>query len=551
VALDMMFPEPDRYAPARSDTDASVPTDTDQDLARTLEDGGVILAYGLTFDSNAEGRPTGCVLHPIGIAVLEPPGEVGATPFFTATDAVCNLPILANASRASGFMNAAPDSDGILRRVPLVAQMGGRFYPSLALAAVSKVTAASHFALHISTVNDAVLAIDDLRVPLDARSSLLLRYRGEKGTFRYVSAADVMSGSTPPDALRDKIVFVGTNALGTREVVATPLDTLFAGVEVQATVADNLLQGDFISRSAATRVGEVVAVLMLGLAVAVLFATAGIVAGLLGGAVGAAALWLVCMSQLSSNGIFISPLFAIVGVAAELSVMTLANFWLERKRADRAGHERTAARSLLVESLLSLTEVRDAETGRHSLRTQRLARILADQLATNPEFRSYLTRERIDLLATLAPIHDIGKVGIRDQVLNKPGALTPEELAEMRQHPTLGRDVILKAEQRVGVRDDETLEMAKAIVYTHHERWDGTGYPQGLKGSQIPIVGRIMAVVDVYDAVHTRTLYSSPLSSEGVEKMIVKGRGTHFDPAVVDAFEVIAPLFRQVSDQVA
>ena len=98
-----------------------------------------------------------------------------------------------------------------------------------------------------------------------------------------------MIGRTPPDALRDKIVFVGTNALGTREVVATPLDTLFAGVEVQATVADNLLQGDFISRSAATRVGEVAAVLVLGLAVAVLFATAGIVAGLLGGAVGATA----------------------------------------------------------------------------------------------------------------------------------------------------------------------------------------------------------------------------------------------------------------------
>ena len=141
-----------------------------------------------------------------------------------------------------------------------------------------------------------------------------------------------------------------------------------------------------------------------------------------------------------------------------------------------------------------------------------------------------------------------GKLISIEEAANLLG-VSPAELAEMRQHPTLGRDVILKAEQRVGVRDDETLAMAKDIVYTHHERWDGTGYPQGLKGTQIPIVGRIMAVVDVYDAVHTRTLYSAPLSSEGVEKMIVKGRGTHFDPAVVDAFQVIAPLFRQVSDQ--
>ena len=391
-----------------------------------------------------------------------------------------------------------------------------------------------------------MLAIDEIRVPLDARSSLLLRYRGEKRTFRYLSAADVMRGRIPAEAVRDKIVFVGTNALGTRDLVATPLDTLFAGVEVQATVADNLLQQDFISRSAATRVGEVAAVLVVGAGVAVLFALTGIVAGLLGGAVGVAALWVAFVSLLSSTGVFISPLFGIVGIAAELSVMTLVTFRFERKRADRAGRERTQARKLLVESLLSLTEVRDAETGRHSLRTQRYARMLAEQLATNPEFSPYLTRERIDLLATLAPIHDIGKVGVRDQVLNKPGRLTPEELAEMRQHPTLGREVILKAEQRVGVRDDETLEMAKDIVYTHHERWDGTGYPQGLRGTAIPIVGRIMAVVDVYDAVHTRTLYSSPLSTDGAEQLIVTGRGTHFDPAVVDAFTAIAPRLRAV-----
>ena len=548
VALDVMFAEPDGYAPIRPHRDATAPTETDQILARTLEGGGVILGYGLTFEPNGD-RPSACVLHPIGLAILEPPGEEGMTPFFTATDAVCNLPVLANAAGVSGFLNAAPDGDGILRRVPLVARLGGRFYPSLAFAAVARATGVSHVALHVSTVNDAVLALDDVRVPLDARGSLLLRYRGEKRTFRYLSAADVMSGRAQPDALRDKIVFVGTNALGTREVVATPLDTLFAGVEVQATVADNLLQQDFISRSAATRVGEVAAVLIVGAAVAVLFASTGIVAGLLAGAVGATALWVACVWLLSSAGVLISPLFAIVGVAAELSVMTLATFWLERKRADRAGRERTAARKLLVESLLSLTEVRDAETGRHSLRTQRYARILAEQLSQNPEFRPYLTRDRIDLLATLAPIHDIGKVGVRDQVLNKPGALTPEELVEMRQHPTLGREVILRAEQRVGVRDDDTLEMAKDIVYTHHERWDGTGYPRGISGTDIPIVGRIMAVVDVYDAVHTRTLYSTPLSSDGAEKMIVKGRGTHFDPAVVDAFTAVVALFRQISDE--
>jgi putative two-component system response regulator len=202
----------------------------------------------------------------------------------------------------------------------------------------------------------------------------------------------------------------------------------------------------------------------------------------------------------------------------------------------------------MVQALLSLTEVRDAETGRHSRRTQQYARLLAEQLATQPDFRAYLTRERIDLLSSLAPLHDIGKVGVPDHILNKPGALTPDELARMRQHPALGRDVILKAEARVGVRDDATLEMAKDIVYTHHERWDGTGYPQGLRGTAIPVAGRVMAVVDVYDAAHARALYAKSLSHDATVELIVRGKGTHFDPAVVDAFLSVAALFKSASD---
>ena len=135
-------------------------------------------------------------------------------------------------------------------------------------------------------------------------------------------------------------------------------------------------------------------------------------------------------------------------------------------------------------------------------------------MSSHPDYRAYLTRERIDLLSSLAPLHDIGKVGISDRVLNKPGALDAEEQSEMRRHPELGRDVILKAEARVGVRDDATLQLAKDIVYTHHERWDGTGYPQGLRGDDIPTAGRIMAVVDVYDAVRARSLYNKCLSHD-------------------------------------
>jgi response regulator RpfG family c-di-GMP phosphodiesterase len=231
--------------------------------------------------------------------------------------------------------------------------------------------------------------------------------------------------------------------------------------------------------------------------------------------------------------------------------MTLAKFTVERGRADDARRGKATAQKLMVQTLLSLTEVRDAETGRHSLRTQQYARLLAEQLATQSDFRSYLTPECIDLLSSLAPLHDIGKVGVPDHILNKPSALTPEELLEMRKHPVLGREVILAAEARAGVRDDETLQMAKDIVYTHHERWDGAGYPQGLRGAAIPVAGRVMAVVDVYDAVRSRSLYRECLSHDDTVALILRGRETHFDPAVVDAFLSAAPQFKIISDRAA
>jgi putative two-component system response regulator len=148
----------------------------------------------------------------------------------------------------------------------------------------------------------------------------------------------------------------------------------------------------------------------------------------------------------------------------------------------------------------------------------------------------------------LAPLHDIGKVGIPDHILNKPSALTAEELAEMRRHPEIGRDVILNAERQVGVLDDEILAMAKDIAYTHHERWDGAGYPRGLRAQEIPVAGRVMAVVDVYDASVTRTLYRSTISHEDAIAFIVGAKGTQFDPAIVDAFVSVAAEFKSVSD---
>jgi CHASE2 domain-containing sensor protein len=531
VALDVVFPEPQR-----GDEEA------DAIFADALRAGGVILGYGLTFDEHPAGNER-CVLHPFSTAVVQRGGGDDTRPCFRATGAVCNLAPLATAAGASGFLNAAPDRDGILRRVPLLAELDGHVYPSLALAAVSALTGTRDALVHVVNDNSTSLALGTQQVPLDGRGNLLLRFRGVKRQFPYVSAADVLDARVGSEALGGKIVLVGTTALGTREVVATPLDTLFVGVEVQATVADNLLQGDFTRRPATHGVVESGLTLASGFGVALLVATLGVNLGAALAIAALGALWLAAAWLMSAQGVFLSPLFPTLGWIAAFSAVGLARFTVERTRADVAGIERSAARALMIQALLSLTEVRDAETGRHSRRTQQYTKLLAQALSAHPRFRNALTPERIELLASLAPLHDIGKVGVPDSILNKPGALTADELSEMRRHPIYGRDVIVNAEQKVRVRDDAVLSLAKEIVYTHHERWDGAGYPQGLRGEDIPVAGRILAVVDVYDAITTRTLYRSPMSHDQVVAHIVAGQGSHFDPAVVEAFVRVAPTF--------
>jgi len=540
VALDIMFPESDRYEGTGRSPDAV--------LSDTLRKGRAILGYGLLFDPTSEA-PKPCVQHALSLPIIRGAGVQTEDPFFRATSAVCNIPTLTDAAQASGFLNAAPDPDGILRRAPLLMQYRGRVYPALSLAAVRSVSNAHNLVLRIANVNTAALGLEGQEVPLDGKSNLLLRYRGAKRSFPYVSAADVLNGQVGPDEFKDRIVFVGTTALGTREVVATPLDTLFVGVEVQATVADNLIQRDFMYRPEHGVTLETQVVIGLGTIAALVVARFGLIWGAIVSMSFLVAAWTGSRSLLATDGAYFSPLYPSLSILTSMAAMTIAGFGVERRRAEVAGVEKAKSHRLMVQTLLSLTGIRDLETGKHSQRTQKYTRVIAEELSKHPKFKDYLTPERVELLASLAPLHDIGKVGVPDRVLNKPGHLTPEELQEMRHHPRYGRDVLANAERAAGVRDDVALSVAKDIVYTHHEWWDGSGYPEGLRGEAIPIPGRVMAVVDVYDAIITRKLYQTPMTNEAAVAHIVQSRGTHFDPAVVDAFVKVAPILHLLSQE--
>ncbi|TRZ68450.1 MAG: two-component system response regulator [Rhodocyclaceae bacterium] len=205
-------------------------------------------------------------------------------------------------------------------------------------------------------------------------------------------------------------------------------------------------------------------------------------------------------------------------------------------------------------ALASLAETRDNETGNHLRRTQHYVRVLAEHLQRHPHFSLLLTRTNIELICKSAPLHDIGKVGIPDAILLKPGKLTTEEFEIMKTHTTLGKEAIENAEQQMG-RSAPFLAFAKEIALSHQEKWNGSGYPEGLAGERIPIAARLMAVADVYDALIAMRPYKAPMSHEDACRIIGEGRGTHFDPDIADAFlalrgefKVIAARFKDLHD---
>lgn len=206
--------------------------------------------------------------------------------------------------------------------------------------------------------------------------------------------------------------------------------------------------------------------------------------------------------------------------------------------------ERT--REITILAMASLAETRDNETGNHLHRTSRYVRLLSQWLAGNSSRGAELTAERIALLTRSAPLHDIGKVGIPDAILLKPGKLTVEEFETMKTHAAIGRDAIAKAEAQLG-GDASFLSVAKEIAGGHHEKWDGSGYPEGLSGESIPLSARLMAVADVYDALISKRVYKEAFPREEAERIILEGSGRHFDPEVVRAFVALKDDFWEVA----
>ncbi len=236
----------------------------------------------------------------------------------------------------------------------------------------------------------------------------------------------------------------------------------------------------------------------------------------------------------------------------------LARDWIEDRNRilEEMVVERTRELALTQDatilSMATLAETRDQETGNHIRRTQRYVRALAEHLTKRPSYAEDLDAHAVDLLFKSAPLHDIGKVGVPDAILKKPGKLDAAEYGEMKRHTEYGYEAIQTTETVFGPARDSAgtasfLRFAGEIALCHHEKWDGTGYPRGLRGEDIPLSARLMALADVYDALVSKRVYKGSLTHEEAAAEIRAGRGTHFDPDVVDAFDAVEEEFREIA----
>lgn len=247
----------------------------------------------------------------------------------------------------------------------------------------------------------------------------------------------------------------------------------------------------------------------------------------------------------------VSPPIVLARIKSQLLLKEAADFLRNQNQFLEAEVEKRTQRLQAIQDVTvmvmsSMAETRDNETGNHIMRTQRYVERLARHLQPHPRFAAQLSEDYIRLLFKSAPLHDIGKVGIPDQILLKPGKLTPEEFEIMKGHAALGYEAIRRAEKALGT-EVVFLRLAKEIAHSHHEKWDGSGYPQGLRGDDIAVSARLMAIADVYDALVSRRVYKEPMPHEKATEIIRDGRGTHFDPDVCDAFLAVQDDFKAIA----
>jgi adenylate cyclase len=556
IGIDAVFVERDRTSPVEiqrvieKDFKQNLPLtaineslwDYDEILGQALTTGPFVLSYFFNFD-NLE--PSLCQPKAASGAWLSEESAKGSPRYLPlAVNVTCNVSPVQEGANASGFINSASDSDGIYRKTPLVIEYKGRLYPSLALQTFLTAKSQDSFVLS-SNGTGLILQSGKMQLPLDKAGNFLIKFPTYRQSFKKISAADLLSGGVSDTSLKGKIVFVGVSAVGLHEVRPTPYDAQFIGVEFHAAIVDNLARQDFLQRPDNALPLELILSTAIGLTLFKGLANAGLMASVvipcivIFGGLAASQLLLI------NTGIVISPALPVIIALIAFLVLAIIKYAREYVRAKQMVDLVARTQEGIIGSFCSMSEYRDPETGAHIKRTQEYIKALAQHLQNHPVFKGVLTDEVIDLLFKAAPLHDIGKIGIRDHILLKNDRLTDNEFIVMQSHPQIGAEIIQSVATQIGW--NPFMQIAHQICLYHQEKWDGSGYPQGLAGVGIPFPARFMALADVYDALISKRVYKPAFSHAKAVTLILEGKNKHFDPLIVEAFEAIHEQFREIA----
>ena len=445
---------------------------------------------------------------------------------------ICPLNRFYQNSAATGFINATVDEDGLVRRIPILKQYKDQLIPGLSLAGLSVITGANYKIE--SNRFGSLIKLNQYQIPIDEMGNALINFNGKGRHYETISILKLLNGAISSDYFTGKIVLVGATASALNNVSNTYVDSAFPNIELHATLIDNVLSHDLLKVPTGFEKFESTFIILMGAMLALLmmrkrFFALNVFAILL----------LVLLIVLPAISLYLlqlyfSPFLAIMSLMTVFIVMVTLKHYAVESELVSAQYSITNTNLSIIDSMAAVAEVRDSETGGHIIRTRMYVKTLVEHLQTKDKYKHQINDDYIRFISAAAPLHDIGKVGIPDHILLKPGKLTAEELVIMRTHATIGGNILRQTINKVGT--NPYLNIAIEIANYHHEKWDGTGYPLGLKGEAIPLSARVMAIADVFDALINKRIYKNAVSFEDTFNYIQQASGTHFDPDVVNAF---------------
>ena len=541
IGFDIVLPESDRtslnniQSQFQKDFDLTlgftgVPAslkDNDAFLAQVFKQSPLIGSRYFYFDHY--NKEASCFYSPFDIS--DPNGLLN---LHSANGILCNIPEIENALQFTGFTNNQYDKDGIIRKTPLLMTFKGQIFTHFSFSSFLKLKGIEQadiskdpFGLHIKA--------GQYKIPITPEGYIHMRFSGPARRYKYISAVEILTGNYLPEDITGNIIFIGSSAIGLNDVHHTVYDALFPGVEINAVIVDNINHNRLITTPVWSRAFIFSLCILTGLIMAVLmFKLYGPKPFFIVAVAWMAILFFSSLFLFFSRSIFISPGQPILLTLLYFSIFSFIRLVQTRQASLLWFKKLASSQQLTMEAMVSLVETRDPETGQHIKRTQHYAKNIADYLKQAGRFPEILTDEYVEMLFLSVPLHDIGKVGIPDRVLLKPAQLSEEEFELMKLHTSIGKKTIERAASNI--HGDNYLKLGAEIAGSHHERWDGKGYPEGLVGEDIPLSGRIMAIADVYDALISRRCYKPPFPHDKAMNLIREGKGTFFDPVIVEAF---------------